>query len=98
MQTRLHFENPFFPFFKIHTSPLIQDIDAAEKVIQHSLKHLAETLTSAQLAFVTHADVRSLPCFQDKTVIAIKAPSGAKLNVPEPQANAQVRVRGEEEK
>eukprot|EP00053_Salpingoeca_punica_P019026 m.189716 g.189716 ORF g.189716 m.189716 type:complete len:317 (+) comp17552_c2_seq1:399-1349(+) len=64
-------------------------IDDHERIIQHSLKSLAETLTSANLAYVTHSDVRSLELFHDKTVIAIKAPSGAKLNVPEPQLDEQ---------
>lgn len=35
-----------------------------------------------QRAYVTDDDIRSIPSFRDKTLIAIKAPSGTTLAVP----------------
>ncbi|KAL0417559.1 UNVERIFIED_CONTAM: Transcription factor E2FB [Sesamum radiatum] len=34
--------------------------------------------------FVTEEDIKNLPCFQNETLIAIKAPHGTTLEVPEP--------------
>ncbi|OMO89060.1 hypothetical protein CCACVL1_08028 [Corchorus capsularis] len=34
--------------------------------------------------FVTEDDIKSLPCFQNETLIAIKAPHGTTLEVPDP--------------
>ncbi|TYI64826.1 hypothetical protein E1A91_D09G115700v1 [Gossypium mustelinum] len=34
--------------------------------------------------FVTEEDIKSLPCFQNETLIAIKAPHGTTLEVPDP--------------
>ncbi|KAG9149102.1 hypothetical protein Leryth_010695 [Lithospermum erythrorhizon] len=36
--------------------------------------------------FVTEEDIKSLPCFQNETLIAIKAPHGTTLEVPDPDA------------
>ncbi|KAL1082193.1 hypothetical protein V6Z11_D09G118800 [Gossypium hirsutum] len=38
--------------------------------------------------FVTEEDIKSLPCFQNETLIAIKAPHGTTLEVPDPDEQA----------
>lgn len=58
--------------------------------VQQNLKSLAETLHNAQLAYVSHSDIRSVPTFAHDTLVALKAPSGARLTVPEPRVDAQV--------
>ena len=36
------------------------------------------------LCYVTHSDIRSLPLFRDDTLIAVKAPTGTKVEIPDP--------------
>ena len=52
--------------------------------MQLTLKELGETRDNAQMAYVTHDDIRSLPSFEGETLIAIKAPPGTQLEVPDP--------------
>ena len=51
---------------------------------QNTLRELSEDEESAQHAYCSHDDVRNLPCMQGETLIAIKAPSGTTLEVPDP--------------
>ena len=48
------------------------------------LKEMTSNHGDSGLAFITHEDARSLSCFQDNTVIAVKAPPGTTLEVPDP--------------
>jgi len=59
-------------------------IDDYVKQMQDMLKDLGENQDNAQLAYVTHDDIRRLPNFKGETLIAIKAPSGTTLEVPDP--------------
>lgn len=52
--------------------------------VQDILRQLVEETAVERTAYVTHADVRQLESFENETVIAIKAPSGSKLEVPDP--------------
>ena len=61
-------------------------LEEEERIIQHSLKTLAEARENTMLAYVTHKDLRSLDCFRNKTLFAFKAPSGAELDVPSPES------------
>ena len=38
------------------------------------------------LCFVTHHDIRSLPAFRQETLIAVKAPTGTKVEIPDPES------------
>lgn len=38
----------------------------------------------ARLAYLTHVDIRNVPCFTDDTLLAVKAPYGSTLEVPDP--------------
>lgn len=66
-----------------------QEIDAHIEEMTKSLKQLHEG--SAQkdgkapcYAYVTHEDIRDMKCFNDQSVMAIKAPFGTSLEVPDP--------------
>lgn len=37
-----------------------------------------------RLAFLTHGDIRELECFREDTLLAVKAPYGSTLKVPDP--------------
>lgn len=39
---------------------------------------------TVRLAFLSHLDVRSIGCFKEDTLLAIKAPYGSTLDVPDP--------------
>jgi len=49
-----------------------------------TLKQIVEDPTFMKYAFVSHDDVRNLPSMQGQTLIAIKAPAGTRLEVPDP--------------
>ncbi|KAK0603762.1 hypothetical protein LWI29_008394 [Acer saccharum] len=51
---------------------------------QESLRDLSEDENYQKWLFVTEEDIKSLPCFQNETLIAIKAPHGTTLEVPDP--------------
>jgi len=59
-------------------------IDEQMKEAQISLKNLSENPSFSQYAYVTHEDIRALPNLWDQTLIAIKAPAGTRLEVPDP--------------
>lgn len=59
-------------------------LDENLRTVQADLKRLAEESANSKLAFVTHDDLRDLPSMQGQTMIAIKAPSGTRLEVPDP--------------
>lgn len=59
-------------------------LDENLRTVQADLKRLAEESANSRLAFVTYDDLRNLPSMQGQTMIAIKAPSGTRLEVPDP--------------
>jgi len=59
-------------------------LDEKVKAAQLAIKHLTEDVNSLRYAYVTYKDVLQLPSLQDKSLIAIKAPSGTELKVPDP--------------
>ncbi|CAN6439112.1 unnamed protein product [Victoria cruziana] len=52
--------------------------------MQERLRELSGDENNKRLLYVTEEDVRGLSCFQDGTLIAIKAPHGTTLEVPDP--------------
>jgi transcription factor E2F3 len=70
-----------------------QWLDNSIALMQSSLRELADDDTNAQYAYVTHEDVRSIPAFAPDTVIAIKAPSGTTLEVPDPDEGMEYPQR-----
>jgi len=58
--------------------------DDAISRAQSQLKQVVEDPSYSKFAFVTHEDIRNLPSMQGQTLIAIKAPAGTRLEVPDP--------------
>lgn len=59
-------------------------IDAHCDYVQSTLKQMSESETNRKMAYLTHVDIRQIPAFQDETLLAIKAPYGSSLEVPDP--------------
>lgn len=59
-------------------------IDEKIREMQERLRDLSEDENNQRWLFVTEEDIKSLPCFQNETLIAIKAPHGSTLEVPDP--------------
>jgi len=70
-----------------------QWLDKAIGEMQGSLRELAEDQANSAYAYVTHEDVRSIGAFASDTVIAIKAPSGTTLEVPDPDEGMEYPQR-----
>ncbi|XP_030642146.1 transcription factor E2F2 [Chanos chanos] len=66
------------------------ELERQEKVLDNliqtstaQLRELTEHKDNQRLGYVTYQDIRSIASLQDQTVIAVKAPSETKLEVPE---------------
>ncbi|KAI4304761.1 hypothetical protein MLD38_040232 [Melastoma candidum] len=59
-------------------------LDERIRVMQERLRDLSEDESHQRLLFILEDDIKSLPCFQNETLIAIKAPHGTTLEVPDP--------------
>ncbi|XVE75884.1 hypothetical protein DITRI_Ditri12bG0127700 [Diplodiscus trichospermus] len=60
-------------------------LDDQIREMQERLRDLSENKNNQRWLFVTEEDIKDLPCFQNETLIAIKAPHGTTLEVPEPE-------------
>ena len=45
---------------------------------------MPKILLTLRLAYLNHSDIRSIPCFSEETLLAVKAPFGSTLEVPDP--------------
>ncbi|XP_047333528.1 transcription factor E2FA-like isoform X2 [Impatiens glandulifera] len=59
-------------------------LDDRIREMQERLRDLSEDEYNQRWLFVTEEDIKTLPCFQNETLIAIKAPHGTTLEVPDP--------------
>ncbi|XVF07568.1 hypothetical protein REPUB_Repub06bG0150600 [Reevesia pubescens] len=59
-------------------------LDDQIREMQERLRDLSENEKNQRWLFVTEEDIKALPCFQNETLIAIKAPHGTTLEVPDP--------------
>ncbi|KAM7273386.1 hypothetical protein ACFE04_028050 [Oxalis oulophora] len=59
-------------------------LDEQIRDMQERLRDLSEDENNKKWLFVTEDDIKNLPCFQNETLIAIKAPHGTTLEVPDP--------------
>ncbi|KAK9939062.1 hypothetical protein M0R45_015771 [Rubus argutus] len=59
-------------------------LDEQIREMQERLSNLSEDESNKKWLFVTEEDIKGLPCFQNETLIAIKAPHGTTLEVPDP--------------
>lgn len=61
-----------------------RQLDEQIRIMQERLRDLSEDENNQKWLFVTEDDIKGLPCFQNETLIAIKAPHGTTLEVPDP--------------
>ncbi|XP_057534284.1 transcription factor E2FB [Amaranthus tricolor] len=59
-------------------------LDKQIREMQERLREISEDENNQKWLFVTEEDIKGLPCFQNETLIAIKAPHGTTLEVPDP--------------
>ncbi|KAI3822699.1 hypothetical protein L1987_10295 [Smallanthus sonchifolius] len=59
-------------------------LDESIREMQEKMQDLSEDNMNQKWLFVTEDDIKGLPCFQNETLIAIKAPHGTTLEVPDP--------------
>ncbi|XP_042043420.1 transcription factor E2FB-like [Salvia splendens] len=59
-------------------------VDKRIREMQEKLRGLSEDEDNQRWLFITEEDMKNLPCFENETLIAIKAPHGTTLEVPEP--------------
>ncbi|KAM0838054.1 hypothetical protein ACQ4PT_061241 [Festuca glaucescens] len=65
-----------------------QELDESISEMQEKVKELTEEESNQRWLYLTEDDIKGLPCFKDKTLIAIKAPHGTMLEVPDPDEQA----------
>jgi transcription factor E2F3 len=61
-----------------------QSLDERIREMRERLRTLSENESNKKWLYVTDEDIKSLSCFQNETLIAIKAPHGTTLEVPDP--------------
>ncbi|CAN0879413.1 Transcription factor E2FA [Linum grandiflorum] len=61
-----------------------QNLDNQIREMSERLRTLSEDEDNQKWLFVTEDDIKNLPCFQNQTLIAVKAPHGTTLEVPDP--------------
>ncbi|CAF1815313.1 transcription factor E2FA-like isoform X1 [Brassica napus] len=61
-----------------------QALDNQIRETEQRLRDLSENEKNQKWLFVTEEDIKSLPGFQNQTLIAVKAPHGTTLEVPDP--------------
>ncbi|KAI3443336.1 hypothetical protein Pfo_000001 [Paulownia fortunei] len=61
-----------------------RSLDERIRQMQEKLRDLSEDDNNQKWLFVTEDDIKNLPCLQNETLIAIKAPHGTTLEVPDP--------------
>ncbi|KAK7138897.1 hypothetical protein R3I93_016114 [Phoxinus phoxinus] len=74
---------------------LTQEERRLDELIQtctRNVQQMTEEIHSQKYAYVTYQDIRRIKSLKDQTVIAIKAPSETKLEVPDPKESLQVHL------
>ena len=59
-------------------------LDRNYLLAQNLLKTMSEDEYNQKLAYLTHTDIRNIPEFGEETLLAVKAPYGSTLEVPDP--------------
>ncbi|KAJ7513492.1 hypothetical protein O6H91_23G001800 [Diphasiastrum complanatum] len=67
-----------------HLSKEEHELDENIREMREKLRTFSEDENHKQWLYVTEDDIKNIPCFQNKTLIAIKAPLGTALDVPDP--------------
>ncbi|XP_066499768.1 transcription factor E2F2 [Hoplias malabaricus] len=56
------------------------------------LRDLTENKSNQRFGYVTYQDIRSISSLQEQTIIAVKAPSGTKLELPESAEHGTMQI------
>ncbi|KAM0946643.1 putative transcription factor E2F-DP family [Dioscorea sansibarensis] len=64
-------------------------LDGLISQMQENLRLLKEDETNRKWLYLTKEDITSIPSFEDATLIAIKAPHGTSLEVPDPDGGIE---------
>ncbi|KAJ6847660.1 transcription factor E2FA [Iris pallida] len=59
-------------------------LDDCISEMRERLRELSENQNNQKWLYVTEDDMKGLPCFKNETLIAVKAPHGTTLEVPDP--------------
>lgn len=59
-------------------------LDRNYQLAQSLLKSMSEDEYNQKLAYLTHTDIRNIAEFGEETLLAVKAPYGSTLEVPDP--------------
>ncbi|XP_062863621.1 transcription factor E2F2 [Trichomycterus rosablanca] len=77
----------------------LAELDRKEKVLDdllqsgtNQLRELTENKDNQRFGYVTYQDIRFIESLQDQTVIAVKAPSETKLEVPEATEQGSMQI------
>lgn len=65
-------------------------LDRNYLLAQNLLKTMSEDEYNQKLAYLTHTDIRNIPEFGEETLLAVKAPYGSTLEVPDPDEVTEV--------
>ncbi|KAK3929048.1 Transcription factor E2F2 [Frankliniella fusca] len=63
-----------------------------DELITKAEQDLRQMSEDKRYAYITYQDLRSIPCYANETVMAIKAPPEAKLEVPHPSGNGGLQM------
>uniref|UniRef100_A0A8B9RI99 E2F transcription factor 3 n=1 Tax=Astyanax mexicanus TaxID=7994 RepID=A0A8B9RI99_ASTMX len=67
-------------------------LDELIQACSNNVQQMTEETHNQKYAYVTYQDIRRIKSLQDQTVIAVKAPSETKLEVPDPKESLQVHL------
>ncbi|XP_060760676.1 transcription factor E2F3 isoform X2 [Neoarius graeffei] len=67
-------------------------LDELIQACTNNVQHMTEEMHNQKYAYVTYQDIRRIKSLQDQTVIAVKAPSETKLEIPDPKESLQVHL------
>ncbi|XP_053494583.1 transcription factor E2F3 [Ictalurus furcatus] len=67
-------------------------LDELIQACTNNVQQMTEEMHNQKYAYVTYQDIRRIKSLQDQTVIAVKAPSETKLEVPDPKESLQVHL------
>ncbi|XP_026798190.1 transcription factor E2F3 [Pangasianodon hypophthalmus] len=67
-------------------------LDELIQACTNNVQQMTEEMHNQKYAYVTYQDIRRIKNLQDQTVIAVKAPSETKLEVPDPKESLQVHL------
>ncbi|CAH8387146.1 unnamed protein product [Eruca vesicaria subsp. sativa] len=70
-----------------------QELDNQIRETEERLRDLSENEKNQKWLFVTEEDIKTLPGFQNQTLIAVKAPHGTTLEVPDPDEAVDISQR-----